>query len=79
MKPIGIVEARTHLFALLERVRRGEEFVINRHGKPVARLVPVDAASCGRLPDTVARLKAFRRERPLGDLSIKALIEEGRR
>jgi hypothetical protein len=41
--------------------------------------LPVGALSRDQLESTVARLKAFRRGRPLGDLSAKALIEEGRR
>jgi prevent-host-death family protein len=80
MKTVGTFEAKTHLSALLEQVERGEEFTITRHGKAVARLVPVGAASSrDQLEDTVARLKAFRRGRRLGNLSPKALIEEGRR
>jgi prevent-host-death family protein len=79
MKTVGTFEAKTHLSTLLEQVERGEEITITRHGKAVARLVPLRAVDRGRLEDTVARLKAFRRGRRLGDLSAKALIEEGRR
>jgi prevent-host-death family protein len=35
--------AKTHLSALLEKVERGEEVIIARSGRPVARLVPVRA------------------------------------
>jgi prevent-host-death family protein len=67
MKTIGTFEAKTHLSALLERVERGEEITITRHGRAVARLVPVIAApERARLADTVARLKAFRRGAPPG-------------
>jgi prevent-host-death family protein len=80
MRTVGTFEAKTHLSSLLEQVERGEEVTITRHGKAVARLVPVGAAaSHDRLEATVARLKAFRQGRRLGDLSVKALIEEGRR
>ncbi len=79
MQTVGIFEAKTHLSALLEQVERGEEVTITRHGKAVARLVPVGAVSRERLEGTVARLKVFRKGRRLGDLSVKALIEEGRR
>jgi prevent-host-death family protein len=79
MKTVGTFAAKTHLSALLEQVERGEEITITRHGKAVARLVPVDTTGPDRLKDTVTRLKAFRRGRRLGDLSAKALIEEGRR
>jgi prevent-host-death family protein len=79
MKTVGTFEAKTHLSTLLERVEQGEEITITRHGKAVARLVPLRTVDRGRLEDTVARLKAFRRGRRLGDMSAKALIEEGRR
>jgi len=38
---INIHEAKTHLSRLLVRVGNGEEIIIARAGKPVARLVPV--------------------------------------
>jgi len=38
---INIYEAKTHLSQLLNRVEQGEEITIARHGRPVARLVPV--------------------------------------
>jgi prevent-host-death family protein len=79
METVGTFEAKTHLSALLERVERGEEITITRHGKAVARLVPVATVSREGLEDVVARLKNFRKGRRLGDLSAKALIEEGRR
>ena len=44
MHTIGAFEAKTHLPQLLERVARGESLTITKHGKPVARLVPVDSS-----------------------------------
>ena len=43
MQQVGAFEAKNKLSALLDRVERGEEIVITRHGRPVARLVPTDA------------------------------------
>lgn len=40
MENIGSFEAKTKLSALLDAVLHGKEFLITRHGKPVARLVP---------------------------------------
>ena len=40
MAEIGAFEAKNTLGSLLDRVERGEEIVITRHGKAVARLVP---------------------------------------
>jgi prevent-host-death family protein len=48
MKTVGTLEAKTHLSRLLDEVERGEEVVITRHGKPVARLQAVQAADGGR-------------------------------
>ena len=41
MKPVNIHEAKTHFSQLIERVVAGEEIVIARNGKPVAKLVPI--------------------------------------
>jgi prevent-host-death family protein len=40
---MNVYEAKTHLSSLLDRAAAGEEVVIARAGRPVARLVPVDA------------------------------------
>jgi prevent-host-death family protein len=45
-----ITEAKAQLSALVERVLAGEEIVIGRAGRPVARLVPYQAASEPRRP-----------------------------
>ncbi len=45
MQEIGAFEAKNTLGALLDRVEQGEEIVITRHGKPVARLVPSSGGS----------------------------------
>ena len=41
MDQVNIHEAKTHLSRLVERVEAGEEIVIARGGRPVARLVPL--------------------------------------
>ena len=43
MSEIGAFEAKNKLSWLLDRVEQGEEIVITRHGKPVARMVPTNA------------------------------------
>jgi prevent-host-death family protein len=50
MKAVNIHEAKTHFSRLVERAEAGEEIVIARAGKPVARLVPLAAASRSRRP-----------------------------
>ncbi|MDP2026796.1 type II toxin-antitoxin system Phd/YefM family antitoxin [Sulfuriferula sp.] len=44
MQTVNIHEAKTHLSRLLEQVANGDEVIIAKAGKPVARLVPLDAA-----------------------------------
>ncbi len=80
METVGSFEAKTHLPQLLERASNGEEFTITKHGKPVARLVPPVAAKPA--PDiraAVEAMKQFRKGRTLGGLSIREMIDEGRR
>jgi prevent-host-death family protein len=43
-------EAKTHFSRLVERVEAGEEILIARAGRPVARLVPLDARTRARVP-----------------------------
>ncbi len=45
MRKVNIHEAKTHLSRLLEEVSTGEEIIISKAGRPVAKLVPIDAAS----------------------------------
>jgi prevent-host-death family protein len=47
---VNVHEAKTHFSHLLERVRRGEEVVIGKAGRPVARLVPIEHAQTRRVP-----------------------------
>ena len=47
---VSVKEARNRISALLDRIQKGEEVLISRRGKKVARLVPFDASE-KRLPD----------------------------
>jgi prevent-host-death family protein len=47
---VNIHEAKTHLSRLVERVEAGEEVVIARAGRPVARLVPFAVRTRARVP-----------------------------
>ena len=79
MSEIGAFEAKTHLSELLDRVEAGEELVIARHGRPVARLVPVADAQQRRAAEAVRRLRALRRGTTLGGLDWRELRDAGRR
>ena len=55
---IGAFEAKNRLSSLLERAEKGEEIVITRRGKPVARLVPVHGqADRSRAEEAVRRMR----------------------
>ena len=47
---VNIHEAKTHFSRLVERVAGGEEIIIGRAGKPVARLVPYSEDDTPRVP-----------------------------
>ncbi len=42
METINVHDAKTHFSRLLRRVESGEELVISRGGRPVARMVPLE-------------------------------------
>jgi len=50
MTTFNIHEAKTHFSKLLERVLNGEEVIIAKAGKPVARILPVVANVSVRQP-----------------------------
>ncbi len=66
---IGAFEAKNTLGALLDRVEQGEEIVITRHGKPVARLAPC-ATVVDRESVTAALARIRARARKLGAAPI---------
>lgn len=47
---VNVYAAKTQLSRLIDRANAGEEVVITRHGRPVARLVPADRAGNRRKP-----------------------------
>ncbi len=79
MESIGAYEAKTHLPTLLNRVAQGESLTITRHGKPVARLVPV-AGDRARAREAVARIAERRRRLKLAPMAeLMETIHEGHR
>jgi prevent-host-death family protein len=79
MATASAYEAKTHLSELLRRVEKGESITITRHGVPVARLVPVDHSRSREVDEAIAALKEFRKGHSLGGITIRELIEDGRR
>jgi prevent-host-death family protein len=80
METIGLFEAKTHLSELVARAEQGEEVIITRHNKPVAKLVrvtPIDQDAQARR-EAIEALMGASRGRRLG-LDWRALRDEGRR
>ncbi len=79
MKEVGAFEAKNRLGTLLDWVAQGEEVVITRRGKAVARLVPATSGvDRDRARAAASRIREMRKGVTLGGLSIKVLIDEGR-
>ena len=86
MTTISAFEAKTRFGDLLERVSRGEEIVITKHQKPVARLVPEGRPALSEVRDAVDELANLRNEmasrpgaRPLQNKDVRDAIQKGRR
>lgn len=79
METVGAYEAKTHLTELLKRVAKGERITITKHGVPVATLQPVNSAKKQPLREIIDQIKRFRSGHRLNGLSIREMIEEGRR
>lgn len=80
METIGLFEAKTHLSELVARAEQGEEVIITRHNKPVAKLVPVAPLDhdAQQRRDAIEALIGASRGRRLG-MDWRALRDAGRR
>jgi prevent-host-death family protein len=80
MREIGAFEAKNKLAELLDLAEKGEEIIITRHGKQVARLGPIhkrfdrEAAR-----QAVADIKEMSQGVKLDGLTVRELIDEGRK
>jgi prevent-host-death family protein len=79
VKTVGASEARTHLYRLLDEVARGETVTITRNGVAVAQLVPLQGSQRMSVEAAIAAMDDFRKTHTLGDVTIRELVEEGRR
>jgi prevent-host-death family protein len=79
MQTMGAFEAKTHFSALLEQVEQGEEFIITRHGHPIAKLISIKSGGQKEVHHSIQRLRALSQVNTLGDLDWKSLRDEGRR
>lgn len=85
MAIVTALEAKTRFGKLLERVSRGEEVVITKHDRPVARMVPEGRPTLTRVREAVGDIRALRREMLrrrraalLTDREIRQAVAQGR-
>jgi prevent-host-death family protein len=79
MREVGAFEAKNKLGALLDLAEHGEEVIITRRGRAVARLVPARPGSDrGKARAAAERIIVRSQGVTLGGLSLKELVAEGR-
>lgn len=80
MRQIGAFEAKNRLSELLAAVENGEEVTITKHGRPVAKLVPVNALDQARVAAAISELRRLRGQVRLDNgETVEDLVDEGRR
>ena len=79
MKTVGAFDAKTHFSALLAEAEKGERIIITKHGVPAARLEPIEDSTRGKPEETIKEILRFAADNSLDGLSLKSLIEEGRK
>jgi antitoxin (DNA-binding transcriptional repressor) of toxin-antitoxin stability system len=86
MITVTALEAKNRFGKLLDRVARGEEIVVTRHDKPVARMVREGGRKLSVVRKAVAELRQLQErirartkgKRSLSDAEVRSAIEEGR-
>jgi prevent-host-death family protein len=80
-RTVGAYEAKTKLPQLLEEAAQGNTITITKHGVPVAQLIPYPKKKQQDLKKMIEAFKEWQAEQniTLGGLTIRELIEEGRR
>jgi len=76
---VPLAEAKNKLSELIDRVSRGEEFIITRHDAEIARLVPAKRPSREDVGDAIAQMRAGRASRKATATELLAWRKEGRR
>ena len=80
-RQIGAFEAKTHFSSIIEKAENGEDFIITRRGKPVAKIIPFEQKPEMTFKEAIEGLKEMRklyRGKP-GSFNIREAIEEGRK
>ena len=76
-EPVSAYDAKTHLPKLLERTARGERFVITRHGKPVAQLIPFETGDDAEFDQALERVEGIRARLARQGVTLASVIAPG--
>jgi prevent-host-death family protein len=79
MGSVGSYEAKTRLPELLKRAAKGERIIITKHGVSVAVLVPARSSKKQDVRSLIQDIRKFRGEHALEGMSLREMIDEGRR
>jgi prevent-host-death family protein len=79
MRTVGSYELKTHLSEVLDAVEHGQSVIVTRHGKPIARITPNGEEKREQVKQAVEALRQFPRTRLPRGITIRSLIQEGRR
>ena len=78
---IGAFEAKTHFSRIIHEVEHGADYIITKHGKPVAKIIPFVKEPEMTFKEAIEKLREMRklyRGKP-GDFNIREAIEDGRK
>jgi prevent-host-death family protein len=79
MTTIGAFEAKTHFSQIIEKVEQGQDYVVTKRGKPVAKIIPF-AEKTESVAEGIRKLAEYTKSRWKGDepFDIREAVEEGR-
>ena len=76
-EPVSAYDAKTHLPKLLERAAQGERFVITRHGKPVAQLIPFEQGDEAAVRHAIDKVEAIRARLARQGVTLASVLAPG--
>lgn len=76
-EPVSAYDAKTHLPSLLARAERGERFLITRHGKPIALLIPFVRDDEEQIEQVVARVRTLRSRLFRQGVTLADVLKDG--
>lgn len=77
MKRVGVFEGKTHFSALITDAQNGETIIVTKNGKAVAQICPITSKTAPGAAEAMKRILSS--SETLGDITIRQLIDEGRR